>query len=410
MKTRTLSLLFAFFLVGISTAQNNDNIRQAIMSQKDTDLELLAKGRSLIIEQLSKGDISALRDTKDYLIREMSEPYKVFTVGEYWLLSYWTEDYSTILSEIDEFTRNFSTFSRYENERRFHLSSLLRMVAENDRLHEKLAIKSAESYIPLTVYIDNAELKSDEREFLKLLLFSMLFTPNDPGNEEMKEVNTRANDFLDTYPENKYAEYTRKFIRYEYTVGDWGFGYDFFMGYGGMTGQLQNNFRNGFAIGIAYEVSYKDAHLLMRLNHISSKTKKDITTNNLLWPANTLAYAITGDLALEYPVYKGRAIKVMPFAGIGGMGIGPRGKVEKDYPELKDFKEMSAFNYLAGVDIRLNFWDKNINLSRNGGDFISLRYSYYFPNYQRKYDFMGGNLHTITVGYGLYGRRPKRKL
>ena len=129
----------------------------------------------------------------------------------------------------------------------------------------------------------------------------------------------------------------------------------------------------------------------------------------MVWPANTLAYAITGDLALEYPVYKGRAIKIMPFAGIGGMGIGPKDKVEKDYPELKDFKELSTFNYLVGIDIRLNFWDKGINLSRSGGDFISLRYSYYFPNYQRKYDFMGGNLHIVTVGYGLYGRPSKRK-
>lgn len=410
MKTRILSLFFAFFLVGISTAQNNDSIRQAIMNQKDTDLELLSKGRSLIMEQLSKGDISGLRDTKNYLINEMSEPYKVFTVGEYWLLLYWTEDYSTILSEIDEFTLGSSKFSRYENRRQFYLSPLLRMISENDELHKKLAIKSAESYLPLSVYIDNAELISEEKEFLKLLLFSMLFTPSNHQSEEMEEVNSRATSFLQAYPDSKYADYARRYIRYKYEVGNWGMGYEFALGYGNTVGQLQNNFGGGMGLGLELEVLYKQAHFQTRFHVFSSKTRNDITVNNLTWPGNTAGNFFTADFAFQYPAFMNKKIKLMPFVGIGAVGVSPVEKVVKDYPELEDFKTMSAFSYFAGVDFRFNFWDKTVNLSKDGGLYLNLRYSYYFPNYGKKYDFMAGNMHLITLGVGGFKRPILRKL
>lgn len=410
MKTRTLSLLFAFFLVGILSAQNNDSIRQLIMNQKDTDLQLLAKGRSLIIEQLSKGDITGLRDTKDYLIKEMGEPYKVFTVGEYWLLSFWTEEYSTILLEVDKFTRSISKLSRYESDRLFYISPLLRMISENDELHKKLAIKSAESYLPLSVYIDNAELNSEEKEFLKLFLFSMLFTSPNHQSEEMEEVNSRATAFLEAYPESNYADYTRRYIRYKYEAGNWGLGYEFALGYGNTFGQLHNNFGDGVGIGLEFEVLYKQAHFQTRFHVLSSKTRNDITVNGLTWPGNTVGNFFTADFAFQYPAFMNKKIKLMPFVGIGAVGVSPVAKVVKDYPELEDFKTMSAFSYFAGVDFRFNFWNKTVNLSKDGGLYVNLRYSYYFPNYGKKYDFMAGNLHLITLGVGGFTRPILRKL
>lgn len=410
MKHRTLLILLAFLASTLLSAQSNDSIRNAIMNQRDTDMQLLTKGRSLIIEQLNKGDIVGMRDTKNFLVDEMEDAYKVFTIGEYWLLSLWTEDYSTVLFESEEFAREFPMRFNSATPTRFLTTAMLRMIAENDGLHEKLGIKSAESYIPLSVYIDEAELEKDEKEFLKLLLFSMVFTPDNPEDEAMKEVNERATTFLDAYQESDHAEYARRFIRYEYAVGNWGAGYELALGYGNAFGELQNNFRGGFALGFAFELLYKQAHFNVRFNIVSSKTRNDITMNRITWPAGTMGNFFTADFSAQYPLYKSRAIKLMPFVGVGAVGIGPVEKVKKDYPEMENFKELSAFSYLAGMDFRFNFWDKEVNLAHDGGLYLNLRYSYYFPNYSKKHDFLNGNLHLITLGIGGFGRPMKRKL
>lgn len=410
MKIRALFSLLIFLASDFISAQNNDSIRQLIMQQQDTNLQLLTKGRSLIIDQLSKGDITGLRDTKNYLISEMDDPYKAFTTGEYWLLLFWTEDYKDILFESKEFSREFSSRYGSANPSRFLETSMLRMIAENDGLYEKIGIKSAESYLPLSLYIDESELNPDEKEFLKLLLFSMVFTPDDPQDETMKEVNSRATDFLNTYPESEYADYTRKFIRHEYTVANWGGGYELALGYGNGFGQQQNNFRGGVALGFAFELLYKQAHFYTRFNIVSAKTRNDLIVNNLTWPENTTGNFFTADFAFQYPVYKSNAIKLMPFVGFGAVGVGPVENVKKEYPELENFKELSTFSYLAGVDLRFNFWDKEVALSKDGGLYLSFRYSYYFPNYSKKYDFMAGNLHLISLGIGRLSRPIKRKL
>jgi hypothetical protein len=40
--------------------------------------------------------------------------------------------------------------------------------------------------------------------------------------------------------------------------------------------------------------------------------------------------------------------------------------------------------------------------------FIRLRYAYLLPQFYRKYDGYGGNIHTLTLGIGCFQRRIKR--
>lgn len=412
--TRTIYLVVLLFLLPYSVtllAQQNDSLRNEILNRPDSDLEMILKGRSLTLEHLQKGDLYALKEVKEYLAHETGNPYNAYLPVEYWLLSFWTEEYDILLQEAKEFSTgiDWQNNGNWVMPEKFHPSSLLIMVSNNDRLSRELGKKSAESYLPLTFTIDNTDLNKEEKEFLRLLLYGMLFSPQDVENgEEMAELNQMATDFLKTYKGSEYADYTRRFIRYHFKPSNWGFGYEFFVGYNAFTGGISRHFSNNMSAGFAFNALYRDLYLSLRINYAGTKTKQEITKNNTSWPTDVRGYLAGADLALHYPLYQSRDFRLMPFIGIGGMGIGPTDTEIDKQPDLKNMKEFSTFNYLAGLELQLNSWDQEVDLTSTGGLYLGIRYTYYMPNYKRKYDALEGNMHMITISIGGFGRPMKR--
>ena len=105
--------------------------------------------------------------------------------------------------------------------------------------------------------------------------------------------------------------------------------------------------------------------------------------------------------------YQSSDCKLMPFIGIGEMGIGSTDTEIKKYPELDEFKELSTLNYMAGLELKLNSWDRDADLSRTGGLYLGIRYTYYMPDYKRKHPLLEGNMHMITLSFGGFGRPVK---
>ena len=406
------ALLFFLLLTDVALfAQQNDSIRNEILSRPGSDLEMITKGRSLTLEHLQKGDLYAVKEVKEYLTGETGNPYSVYLPVEYWLLSFWTEDYDILLQEAKAFSAgiDWQNEGYWEMPEKFRPSSLLRMISENDRLSQAVGSKSADAYLPLTVTIDDAALNGEEKEFLKLWLYALLFTPENVGNEaEMAEMNAMATGFLETYKGSDYAGYTRRFIRHRFRTGNWGFGYEMFLGYNAFTGGLSRHFGNNIAGGFAFNVLYRDFDLSLRFNYAATKTKLEVTHRDIPWPTGIKGYLAGADLALHYPLYQSSDCKLMPFIGIGGMGIGPADAEIKKYPELDEFRELSTLNYLAGLELKLNSWDRDADLSRTGGSYLGIRYTYYLPDYKRKHPLLEGNMHMITLSFGGFGRPVKR--
>ena len=292
---------------------------------------------------------------------------------------------------------------------RFSSSPLLEIISGSDNLSYELGVKSAESYIPLTVAIDAAELNNEEKDFLKMWLYSILFTPHNIQDKvEMTEVNNMADNFLNTYQTSEYSNYTRRFINIASNRAN-GNRIRLLLRYNSFTGGLSHHFGNNVAGGFALDILYYDFDLSLRLNYTSvNTTKKEITHQDITWPANSKGSLVGGDLALHYPVYQNKDIKIMPFIGIGGMGISPLDSEIKKYPELGDFKELSTLNYSVGLDLKLNSWDQNVDLSGTGGFYVGMRYTYYMPNYKQKFNLPGGNMHMITFTFGGFGRSTER--
>ncbi len=404
-------LLFLLLIPVTLLAQQKDSIRNEILNRPGSDLEMISKGRSLTLEHLQKGDLFALKEVKAYLTRETDNPYSVYLPVEYWLLSFWTEEYDILLQEVKAVSADidWQHDGYWVMPERFRPTSLLRMISEDDRLSQEVGRKSAESYLPLTINIDDADLNKEEKEFLKLCLYALLFMPQNVENEaEMAEMNKMASDFLETYKGSDYADYTRRFIRHRYKAADWGFGYELFLGYNAFTGGLSRHLGNNIAAGFAFDVLYRDFDLSFRFNYAATKTKREITHHDIPWPAGIRGYLAGADLALHYPIYQSSDCKLLPFIGIGGMGIGPADTEIEKYPELDEFKELATLNYLAGLELQLNSWDRDVDLSRTGGLYLGIRYTYYMPEYKRKHAFLEGNMHLITISLGGFGRPVKR--
>lgn len=410
---RYLLLSVLFFLLSSTTflsAQQNDSLRNEILNYPNSDMELISKGRALTIEYLKKGDLPALKEVKEYLAHEVGGPYKAYLPVEYWLLSFWTEDYGVLLNEAKLLSSDIDLETGYfkfpEN---YHPSPLLNMLSEHDQLSYEVAKKSAESYTPLSVSIDAAQLNDEEKEFLKMWLYSILFSPTNMGDEAgMEEINKMADNFINTYKNSEYNAYTRRFIRYRLRRSNWGYGYELFLGYNAFSGDLSRQFTNNMAGGFAFNVLYRDFELSLRFNYTSAEAKKEITNKGVTWPAGIRGSLVGADLALHYPIYQNRNIKLQPFIGIGGMGISPTEQEIKKDPELENFKELSTFNYLAGIELKLNSWSPGVDFTRNGGGYLGLRYTYYMPNYGSKYDMLGGNMHMITLSFGGFFRPMNR--
>lgn len=406
-------VLFFCSLVTTTLAQENDSLRNEILSREASDIEIITKGRSLTLEHLQKGDLYALKEVKAYLTAEAGNPYRAYLPVEYWLLSFWSEEYEILLQEAKLFSADIDWQEEgyWEMPERYRPSSLLRMIAENDRLSQEVGRKSAESYLPLTVTIDAASLSNEEKAFLKLWLYALLFTPERVDNEaEMAELNGMADTFLESYKGSEYCDYTRRFIRYRFRPGKWGFGYELFLGYNALTGGLNRHFGNSIAGGFAFNVLYRDFDLSLRFNYASAKSRREVIHRDITWPADVGGYLVGADLALHYPVYQSNDLKVMPFVGIGGMGIGPTDVEIKNHPELEDFKELSTLNYLFGLELKLNSWSRDVDLSGSGGGYLGIRYSYYMPHYKRTHELLEGNMHMITLSFGGFGRPVKREL
>ncbi len=407
-------LLCGWLLTSFATAQQNDSIRSRILNMQPSDLEIITKGRSLIVENLKKGDLVAVKEVKDYLAGEMFNPYRVFVPAEYWLLCFWTEDFAELLHEAEDYASGAELRGDiyWGVPERFQGSPMLGMIVQSDRLSEELGRKSAEAYIPLTVSVDNAELNAEEKEFLKLLLYALLFTPDRVDDEkEMEEVNAKATAFLDNYPDSRYENYTRRYIRYRFRPSNWGMGSELFLGYNQFAGGLSNHFTNRVMGGFAFDVSYKKFTVSTRFNFSGTRPLQEITRKGITWPKGVNGYVMGADLAFHYPVIQSKNVLISPVAGIGGMGIGPSfEQVKEEYPELKEFKELSSFNYLLGLDIKVNAWNREIDLSRYGGGYVGLRYTYYIPNLGERHQLQRGNMHTITLTVGGFGYPKKRDL
>lgn len=397
---KTILSTFIFFLcLAPLVGQTNDSIRQEILGQPSSKLEILSKGRRLLLENLQKGDLFKVMEIKDALISEADNNVnEVFFPGEYSLILYWTEEYPDLLAYIKSDAGNVENF---RSER------MLDMLASTDQLYKNISIKSAESYDVIIHFLDEAQLSDVEKDFLELHLYWMLFGPNRVTEQEaLAELNDRADAFLQKYPNSEFDQYVRRNIRFKLALDDWGIGYEIAMGYAGMQGNMANQFKDGFLFRLTVDGSYKKTILSLNLNMGGSSTLVNFPFRDTEWPKGSHALMAGIDITAGYRALEVKRFSLTPFAGFGAINFGAGAEeIEEDII----FKKLNftSQNYLAGVNCTFDLSSKNSPFSI-GGSFINLRYTFSMPQYNGRKGIESGNMHWLTLGWGMYGRPYKR--
>jgi len=383
-------LLFSTNLYG-----QNDSIKKAILNQAETKSVIISKGRTLLLDKFVKGDYESVKKIIKYLDDETKESgYTAFYPAERWLLLYWTENYNEIIKDASNFDKD-SFLADFQS----------KIKPAYDLLPSAVVNKTANSTGILETYIKNSKLNQMDKDFLTMHLNSLLVGVKGYKNDQ-NIINDMTDVFLQKYPKSKYENFVRAIIRDKMIPSDWALAYEFFSGYGKFTDDLDKHFSKNIPIGIAFDVSYKKWNLYLRDYIGFSKTRYDIPYKSTTWGKGKQANIFIPEISLGYTVLDNKLVKMSPFAGFSGLGISSvKNDIEKN-SKLEDVERWTT-TYVLGLNF--DFKIKNVKSRYNNGYlYIRLRYSYALPNFDKKYNNYGGNVHFITIGIGQLGRFMKR--
>lgn len=406
MKKITLYVLFCTVFGLCSTCVINaqdKSIGEEILQYSNSKSDIILKGRRMLLDKFVEGDIDQVKVIKDYLCNEVEDnDYLAFYPVEYWLILYWTQEYETLATHILNFeTDGMSTFKK-------------QIKPMSMGVYEKILDKTRASKELLELEVLNSSVSEENKAFLKMHL-NYIIADEDYEEIDQDMLNAMANDFLKRFPLSTYGNYTRKNIRYQMSVSDWGYGVEFFSGYGVLTSTLGEAYGNNIPFGVAFDVEYKKFTLYLRDYIGFSKSKKDIYYDLGIWEKGQAVNVFVPEISAGYSVLNNNLCKVSPFMGISSTEIGPAVAETDKNPDLSEAALTFTTTYTLGmnVDFKLHKTYSNSyflsNYKEVGYWYLRLRYSYHMPQFYRHYPDMTGNMHNITIGIGGSGRRVKRE-
>jgi hypothetical protein len=396
---KILTLLILVCLPDLIYSQEN-GIKTEILSMEDSKQDLITKGRRLLLERLVANDLAKVAEIKTYLEKEVAnDQFLAFYPFEKSLLDYYTTDFGEIMRitrmlEPEEIEAYQSTIKPTE-----------------DQLGRKLLEKSRNERNVLLELIKTApDLSPMDKDFLSLNLLYLLEGPN-YREITQEELNYLSDKFLANYPASIHEPYIREYVRMVFKPSKWGLGVEFFSGYGRYTGQLEEEFKSSIPMGIAFDVTYLNWVLFLR-NYIGfTKNKHDISYGAGIWPRESQARMFLPEITLGYQVLKSEHFILTPFAGMGWTDIGPTTFDMEKNPDLRNATLTFTQTPTVGVNLDLIMGRINtpmIAVNEQNYWMIRLRYAHHAPRYDKKYTGFDGNIHSITVGVGGFGRSLKK--
>jgi hypothetical protein len=193
-------------------------------------------------------------------------------------------------------------------------------------------------------------------------------------------------------------------------LGDWGAALEVFGGYSFLTGGLNDIYSSNLLGGVAIDIYYKKFEFILRLFGGSLKMKKDMEYSTGFYPKDSTMSVVFPELSVGYTAFENYRIKLAPFVGIGGLFIQTSSTQRKEIPGLKELSISAfAFNLGTSFDIRFSKKPKNLYYPNPFDYFVRIRYNFCLPVFSNKYDAVSGQMHTLTIGFGLFVRDTKRE-
>ena len=375
-------------------------------SQESTKSTEIAKSRTVLMDKFIENDKLGVMLEMDRLMMYENDDYMALYPLEFWLLSYWLSEYSSILS-----TTKVTAVDSISNH------SKIRIPPPKDFLGVKLVEKLTAEQGDINQRISSAKLSDEEKLFLKMNLAFILSTDNNENSQN--ELNILADQFLAQYPVSEYSEFTKQYIRVKYELSSTGGGVSIYSGKFLFTGELPNYYTHPTSLGLSFDFVKNNWLYQLNLAIGLGKTKTDMATQNQIWPEGSKTIGGYVNLAFGKYLINKKHLAIAPIIGVGVFGLDPNTNTnETDLYKGGGIKTKLAGS--VGFTGDVLFWSKksteyNYFTGYNSGNnqsATSIRFGYEYIASPMKGQFIdySGTVHKITVGIGFIGRRKQRVL
>lgn len=382
----------------VSHAFSQQTNEEFILQKKNTK-KMVRSGRRILLNSLTHGDSVQIIEVIQVLTEiEDTSNYVGLTHEERSLIGYLLGNYKDALVYLEKDSK------LYQN----NLSEKLKI---NDYLFRVLLewLNIYQKYLKDNIRVST--LPEIDKQFLQLNLehYRSLLNIN---NIDLDSLDYRTKLFT---TDNK--QYEAHFIisdRFDYSLSNWGLGFEFFTGFGSFTDELGKNFDLVVPIGIAFDFHYKRIALSLRDYIGISKTTGVVEFEKTYAQSNATTIVFIPEASIGFNIIN-RKNKLSPFIGISSMNISPGELSTKTgYENITDPESKWVTTYSMGLclDINLGRIRNPDFITGNGMEHsnkvLRMRYAYYMPGTNGSYDGLSGYFHSITIGYGGFGRRMKR--
>lgn len=402
-------MLPAFVIILCCTMESKgqpESVMTQITEQSGSRSETISAFRRLLLDKFLEEDFEMVRNVKSYLLNEQEDnDYAVFYVPELFLLLFWTHEYNLLLEKVADVDYDF--FNRFGRQ----------IKPPYDLLYVKLIERTTPAAETMENIVENDPLlQTEEKEFLILLLRYLIAEGNEGENHTLDrtQINSLAENHLKKYPESEQEYFIRHFIRLQYNPSPWGFGVEFFSGYGFFTKTLDAQYSHNIPVGVAFDIYYHNFVFYLR-NYIGfNRTREDIIYPDVIWQRKSQVRVFLPEISVGYGLKLNNHLAITPFAGFMATGITATEKDIEDLPALRDAGIAFAPGINTGFnfDISLGQPTQGVNMYGNRTQnhlVLRIRYNWTAP-FLNNYPNINGNVHTITVGIASSGRRIIRDI
>jgi hypothetical protein len=285
------------------------------------------------------------------------------------------------------------------------------IVPVTDQLYESIVEKSIQSRTLLQILIGSSNLNPEEIDFLKLHLDYCLYNLAN-SNLTQDSLNIHADKFIIKYPLSAYKPYIKKEIQYKEKISDFGFAYDFFIGYGSFTGSMAKHINNYAPFGFSMDLSFRNFVLNMGFGTGFTKLKQSIVYQNITWDREFSLNLFYPQATLGFTFFDKERINFNPYFGIYTLMVTPSYEEIQYNPSLESIYIQSDASFVGGFSI--NLYSKpapsttSYRKSFQFQGFVKLKYAYYQSGFRTGFSDFDGDMHTICLSFGGIMKRVRK--
>lgn len=392
-----LSLLPLLLIIAFSKSSGQDKtqtnsseqIEQEILRHEETDLSLLGKARTVLIEALTNKDTAKAAKVLQYMESKFdSSKIVVLYPVERIFTGLWLKEYQSVFSCVLNPEFDSPDYTK-------------KITPQRDLFYNDIKELSRKESTSLEEGIKGSTLPSYKKDFLLLLLRSM--TMKDDTEEEKadywKELNRQSDEYLSYYRDSEFRPFIRKYLRYVIKTSPWGYGYEFSVGYLSLPGTLSRHIDDFGLLSMAFESSYKSLYGCLRLDiGMAEKIRKEFSSNGL-WTDGMKVSEVGALLAFGPMISFGNRLTFTPNLGIGYMNFSPPDEERNKY----------------GQEVSISFpaWSIGFNFDIPLGHestWTYLRFNVGHRSAMTNPGIAKGGYTFITIGLDLFGRPSYRDL